>query len=150
MARLKEWGYLCPADGGLLLSLKGTDLLYCPNQQHDGAPNTAPGGARTQTQAFFARDQAQEGYAVMAEHPSGTGLTEKQIKAMQTAAKTDDASDAAAEAAVNKPKAVRKAKEPKQCTCGCGGMTKGGSFLPGHDARYHAAQRAAAQPVESI
>lgn len=26
--------------------------------------------------------------------------------------------------------------EIKQCLCQCGGTTKGGSFLPGHDARY--------------
>jgi hypothetical protein len=26
--------------------------------------------------------------------------------------------------------------EPRKCICGCGGLTKGGSFLPGHDARY--------------
>ena len=24
---------------------------------------------------------------------------------------------------------------PKQCGCGCGGMTRGGVFLPGHDAK---------------
>lgn len=24
---------------------------------------------------------------------------------------------------------------PKPCACGCGGMTKGGVFLPGHDAK---------------
>jgi hypothetical protein len=24
----------------------------------------------------------------------------------------------------------------KQCVCGCGGTTKGGDFLPGHDARH--------------
>lgn len=29
----------------------------------------------------------------------------------------------------------RKAKEPKQCACGCGGMTKGGRFIAGHDSR---------------
>lgn len=33
-------------------------------------------------------------------------------------------------------------KQPQPCGCGCGGMTKGGRFLPGHDARYHAAQKA--------
>lgn len=27
-------------------------------------------------------------------------------------------------------------KQPRQCTCGCGGTTKGGIFLPGHDARF--------------
>ena len=30
-----------------------------------------------------------------------------------------------------------KAKtEPKACGCGCGDLTRGGDFLPGHDARY--------------
>ena len=25
---------------------------------------------------------------------------------------------------------------PKECACGCGGMTKGGTWIPGHDAKY--------------
>lgn len=25
---------------------------------------------------------------------------------------------------------------PRDCTCGCGGQTKGGRFLPGHDSKY--------------
>lgn len=41
----------------------------------------------------------------------------------------------------------REKKEPRQCLCGCGGMTKGGRFLPGHDARYHAAQKKAGGDV---
>ena len=24
---------------------------------------------------------------------------------------------------------------PKPCACGCGGITRGGAFLPGHDAK---------------
>lgn len=28
---------------------------------------------------------------------------------------------------------MRKPKPPKECGCGCGEMTKGGEFLPGHD-----------------
>ena len=24
---------------------------------------------------------------------------------------------------------------PKQCSCGCGGVTRGGDYLPGHDAK---------------
>ena len=50
--------------------------------------------------------------------------------------------------------------EPKvdraPCLCGCGGTPKGkkSRFIPGHDARYHAAQKRAtiieqAPPVES-
>lgn len=32
---------------------------------------------------------------------------------------------------------TRKPKTPKDCECGCGGQTKGGRFVPGHDARLH-------------
>lgn len=35
-----------------------------------------------------------------------------------------------------KAEKVAKTKEPTPCTCGCGDNTKGGKFLPGHDARY--------------
>lgn len=28
-----------------------------------------------------------------------------------------------------------KQREPRECMCGCGEMTKGGRFLPGHDAK---------------
>ena len=31
----------------------------------------------------------------------------------------------------------RKPKAPKSCECGCGSMTRGGRFVPGHDARLH-------------
>lgn len=34
-----------------------------------------------------------------------------------------------------KPRVARKPKEPAKCECGCGKLTKGGHFLPGHDAR---------------
>lgn len=35
------------------------------------------------------------------------------------------------------------------CVCGCGGFPAGkkARFLPGHDARYHAAQKRAIQPA---
>lgn len=33
-------------------------------------------------------------------------------------------------------KQVRAVKQPRPCTCGCGGSTKGGLFLPGHDSKY--------------
>lgn len=40
-----------------------------------------------------------------------------------------------------------KAPKPKgqSCGCGCGGTTKGGKFLPGHDAKFHRDQKAAAE-----
>lgn len=30
-------------------------------------------------------------------------------------------------------------KVGKECKCGCGGITKGGTWLPGHDAKAHSA-----------
>lgn len=29
----------------------------------------------------------------------------------------------------------RSKRDPRECMCGCGGTTKGGRFLPGHDAK---------------
>ena len=34
-------------------------------------------------------------------------------------------------------KTLRKGRTPRRCLCSCGGTTKGGRFLPGHDARLH-------------
>lgn len=34
-----------------------------------------------------------------------------------------------------KTKRTRKPKSPKPCECGCGGETKGGRFIPGHDSK---------------
>ena len=31
----------------------------------------------------------------------------------------------------------REGRPPRPCLCSCGGITKGGRFLPGHDARLH-------------
>lgn len=33
-------------------------------------------------------------------------------------------------------KPVKAKAEPKACGCGCGDLTRGGDFLPGHDARF--------------
>lgn len=141
----REWGFLCPVDGGLLLALKGTDMLHCPDQRHHGRPKTHPLGPTEPSPAFFHREQVKEGYTVAAKYPSGSGLSESQIRQMHNAAATDPDSDAVAEAAVNGGTAavkVRKGKAPIECLCGCGGMTQGGKFLPGHDARLHAAEKA--------
>lgn len=35
-----------------------------------------------------------------------------------------------------KARAEKKEAQARPCTCKCGGTTKGGAFLPGHDARY--------------
>jgi hypothetical protein len=54
------------------------------------------------------------------------------------AIKRDAASTHGLPALPKLPKAARKPKPPKPCECGCGGQTRGGRFLPGHDARLHA------------
>lgn len=43
--------------------------------------------------------------------------------------------------AERKEKRVAKAahKGPRECACGCGTMTKGGVFAPGHDSQLHSA-----------
>ena len=33
------------------------------------------------------------------------------------------------------PASARKAKAPQKCACGCAELTRGGSFIPGHDSR---------------
>jgi hypothetical protein len=39
---------------------------------------------------------------------------------------------------------------PRECACGCGEMTKGGTYRPGHDARHHAALKAAGKKPKLI
>ena len=41
-------------------------------------------------------------------------------------------------------------REPQACGCGCGGMTKGGRFLPGHDARMHGKKHESARIQERM
>lgn len=39
--------------------------------------------------------------------------------------------------AARQAQAEKQAKEQAPCLCGCGGVPKGGKFLPGHDAKFH-------------
>lgn len=36
------------------------------------------------------------------------------------------------------PRGARKSKPPQECGCGCGNKTRGGKYVPGHDARLAA------------
>lgn len=58
----------------------------------------------------------------------------KPPRALQGAAAT-----ARANAAQRAAEGNGKVKEAKSCLCGCGGQTKGGTFVTGHDARYKSA-----------
>jgi hypothetical protein len=42
----------------------------------------------------------------------------------------------ARKAAVEEESAVETVKDPTLCDCGCGGETRGGRYLPGHDAKH--------------
>jgi hypothetical protein len=42
------------------------------------------------------------------------------------------------------------AKEPRACECGCGEMTKGGRFRPGHDSRMHGKKHTDAKLAERL
>jgi hypothetical protein len=46
--------------------------------------------------------------------------------------------------------AAPKKRGPRECSCGCGEMTKGGAYRPGHDARHHAALKAAGKKPKLI
>jgi hypothetical protein len=69
----------------------------------------------------------------------------KRTEPVAAAAPKKDAPKVKAKA--DKPKAEPKAEKPKAepkpkgqlCECGCGGMTKGGRYLPGHDSKHRAA-----------
>lgn len=70
--------------------------------------------------------------------------TAKQVKKVVPVRKEDPPKKAVTTVARKK----KKAKEPKPCKCGCKidgkpAMTKGGDFIPGHDARYYSALKKA-------
>lgn len=69
---------------------------------------------------------------------AGNGPAPKPVKAPK-GDKVVPIRRAAAPKAEKAPREPKPAKAGQDCTCGCGGVTKGGRFLPGHDARYHAA-----------
>ncbi len=80
--------------------------------------------------AIARKQVSQESYrAVLA----GT-LTLREAKAIgRDGAPATDASDGPRRAS----EGPREGRQPRPCLCSCGGTTKGGRFLPGHDARLH-------------
>lgn len=137
MARSYGQDPICPHDGGLLLAHPDWGgRWWCPNVRHGGngaffEPGTEARGVPTHKTAPKPATGADLAAAVAI-----AGEREKQAKAESAKAARDDRGAKAAA-----PRR-RRARDPKECKCGCGGMTKGGTFLPGHDAKYHAAQRA--------
>ena len=138
---MAKFGAICPDGHGPLLSGDSWgDRLYCPSLEHGGngaffewgesgnepvrvrvQPKSEPLGRRATAQANLE--------VVKAKYANGTAAAIREAQAARLA-----------KPAKAEPK-PRAEKAGRPCQCKCGGTTKGGRFLPGHDARYHAAER---------
>lgn len=131
MTATRKWGKLCPDGHGLLLehdTWSARGVVWCPHLDHGGNGR------------FYRTNEAQEGYAGTAANTPTSPTTNEKIALARE--RREAARRLREENTMNatqpKPAATTPAsKEPKSCLCGCGGTTKGGRFLPGHDARYH-------------
>lgn len=118
-------GDQCPtnADHGRMVVLRD-GKQWCPNQEHDAE--------RVPLREMHLVDRSTEDMA--------TGDKVNPVPKPGARATTKAQRDqVAVKARATAPAAV--AKETPLCLCGCGEHTKGGKFRPGHDARYHSAQR---------
>lgn len=61
----------------------------------------------------------------------------------------DPTTEAPAAAPPDKAVSAKRSRTPRECTCGCGEMTKGGKFRPGHDARLHSSLVATVSDIEA-
>lgn len=137
----RQWGLLCPEGHGLLLEKDewtATGVAWCPHSEHDIVDNTSG--------RFYRRQEAESGwFNPDAPRVKSARLIEQEQRAAELAAEREHFKMAKAEAIKTKaPKEPRVAKvvEAKDCMCGCGGQTKGGRFIPGHDARFHSRVKA--------
>lgn len=140
MSGRREWGLLCPEGHGLLLERDdwtSQGVAWCPSEEHGGNGR------------FFRRQEVAEGWFDPDKpHAKTAAQIELEERAAARARERQEVwmakATAPKKAKAEKAPRTRAAKEPKECKCGCGGMTKGGMFLPGHDARFHAAEKKAA------
>jgi hypothetical protein len=129
------YGPQCPDGHGVLLSnASWGDKLWCP------ACGTGNG-------RFFDPDDPAivEGRSPNADRLLAAAREEEVMRVEQTTRAHREAM-AQSKAARPRAKAEKAKAEPgtgPECLCGCGERTKGGRFRPGHDARYHAAQKKA-------
>lgn len=146
----KQWGSLCPEGHGLLLGREDwtrQGVIWCSSSEHGGngrfyrlsevsegwfdpsAPRVKPAPAKPV-------EQVKENEMAKATDTPNRSRTSTRQKAEpeKPAPRTRRAM----------PSKAALARAPKPCLCGCGGMTKGGRFLPGHDAKYHSALNKAA------
>lgn len=130
---MAKFGAVCPDGHGPLLSGDSWgDRLYCPSLEHGG--NGAffdPGSAASDFEPVRVKGKAKSERLHREDDEPGPGIASL-VRAAQAARLSKPAK------AEPKP---RTEKVGRPCDCKCGGTTKGGRFLPGHDARYHAAER---------
>ncbi len=137
----RTWAPQCPEGHGALYSLNGR--LWCSANSHGGNGR------------HFTEAELQEAFDEMAF--AGTGAVPKparkqrsdagkpRARALREPSPRTETVEAPKAAVKAEPKAAPKATaEGPLCKCGCGEHTKGGTFRPGHDAKYHSAQKAAA------
>lgn len=134
----REWGPICPEDGGLLLGRPEWDaqgVYWCPSAEHGGNGR------------FWRKNEVTEGWSDPTRSTPSEAYLARQREAAERTASWHAELEAhrkekARMAKTPTTKATPKAKEPRDCLCGCGGQTKGGRFIPGHDARFHSRVRA--------
>lgn len=136
------FGPLCPEGHGLLLekdewAARGVD--WCPNIEHGGNGR------------FYRLTEIEDGFYDPETRVRSSWQLEQDAKlASREEARKEH--EMAKRTAAEKPLTPERTRAPKvirDCRCGCGGQTKGGTFLPGHDARYHAALRKAGAEIDT-
>lgn len=139
----REWGWICPEDGGLLMTRDDwarRGVAWCPNSDAHG------GNGR-----FYRMQEVEEGWYDPTRPAAPSEAYAERLRQQEERNRESGERRMAAEAA-NLEKEKRKMAEkatpktktaatPRDCQCGCGGQTKGGRFIPGHDARFHSRVR---------
>lgn len=141
-----QHGHLCPQGHGVLVERDEwvrAGVMWCPHEEHGGN-----GRFYRDTEVAYGKfnpdaPRVKSEWQLAQDARAATAQAEREAYEMEKREMTIQP--------VSVERKPRAAKPPLECTCGCGGMTKGGRFLPGHDARYHAAQkRAAAEAAPAI
>jgi len=148
----------CPDGHGALLDGEWGGRLFCPHHGHGGNGR------------FFAPSELEDTMGLRAAGPAPKP-GKKDTGAKNTPLKTDDdllpgeslgpvANADGSPTEITKKMLAGTGRDPVAfaakatkttpiCLCGCGETTKGGRFRPGHDARYHAAQKRAAAEAQN-
>ena len=136
MASGKTWGLLCPEGHGLLVERDEwtkRGVAWCPDSAEGGNGR------------FYRTTEVQEGWWSDKDKPDIPDRSHAEYLEERAAARSAAFEENRRKyMAQDKPKRERKAaatKTPQDCMCGCGGQTKGGRFIPGHDARFHSRVR---------